>query len=346
MSDYQIALVPGDGIGPELTEATLKVLDAVQQRFDLGLNIVEVDAGDACFKRRGVALPDDTVETIRSSHACLKGPVGETAAEVVVKLRIMFDLYANIRPIKAYPSTPSVRPDIDFVFVRENTEDVYKGIEFTLDETAICLRVITRKGCQRIAKKAFDIARGRNKKRLVTAVHKANVMKSTCGLFARVCREVAQQYPDITFEEQYVDAAAMRLIKEPQKFDIVVTTNMFGDILSDEAAQLVGGLGMAPGANIGENFAMFEPIHGSAPSRAGKHTANPCSMILAAKMMLDWLGEQHGDSKCLAAAQAVEEAVTKTLRRGMTVPDFGGKAKTVEMAEAIAKEILKICSES
>jgi len=341
MSDYQIALIPGDGIGPELTEATLKVLDAIQERFGLGLNVVKVDAGDECFKRKGVALPKDTIETIRNSHTCLKGPVGETAAEVVVRLRLIFDLYANIRPIKAYPSTPSIRPDIDFVFVRENTEDVYKGLEFMLDDTAICLRVITRKGCERIAKKAFEVARRRNKKRLVTAVHKANVMKLTCGLFAEVCREVAKQYPDIAFEEQYVDAAAMRLIKEPQKFDVIVTTNMFGDILSDEAAQLIGGLGMAPGANIGENFAIFEPVHGSSPSRVGKHTANPCSMILAAKMMFDWLSEKHDDSKCLAAAQAVEEALVKTLRKGMTVPDFGGKAKTVEMGGAIAEEILE-----
>ena len=341
MSKYRISLIPGDGIGPELTEATLKVLDAVQQRFDLSLNIVRVEAGDACLEKRGAALPEDTVETIRNSHACLKGPVGETAADVVVKLRIMFGLYANIRPIKAYPSTPSIRPDIDFVFVRENTEDVYKGIEFMLEDAAICLRLITRKGCKRIAKKAFDIARRRNKKRLVTAVHKANVMKLTCGLFAEVCREVAQQYPDITFEEQYVDAAAMRLIKNSQRFDVIVTTNMFGDILSDEAAQLVGGLGMAPGANIGEKFAMFEPIHGSAPSRVGKHTANPCSMILAAKMMFDWLSEQYNDSKCLFAAQAVDEAVTETLRKGVTVPDFGGKAKTLEMAKAIAEEVLK-----
>lgn len=340
MSDYRIALIPGDGIGPELTEATLKVLDAVQERFDLNLNIVRVEAGDECLKRRGVALPEDTIETIRNSHACLKGPVGETAAEVVVKLRIMFDLYANIRPIKAYPSTPSLRPDIDFVFVRENTEDVYKGLEFMLDESAVCLRIITRRGCERIARKAFELARRRNKKRLVTAVHKANVMKLTCGLFAKVCREVAKEYQDVAFDEQYVDAVAMRLIKEPQRFDVIVTTNMFGDILSDEAAQLIGGLGMAPGANIGEKFAIFEPIHGSAPSRAGKHTANPCSMILAAKMMLDWLGEQHNDPRCLAAAQTIEEAVVETLRKGITIPDFGGRAKTVKMAEAIAREIL------
>jgi 3-isopropylmalate dehydrogenase len=341
MKGYRIALIPGDGIGPELTETTLKVLEAVQKKFVLGLNMVEVEAGDKCFKKRGVALPKETVETIKDSHACLKGPVGETAADVIVKLRLMFDLYANIRPVKAYPSVPCVRPDIDFVFVRENTEGVYRGLEFTLnDNTAICLRVITKKGSERIARKAFELAKRRNKTRRVTAVHKANVMRVTCGLFAEVCREVAKKYPNITFDEQYVDAAAMRLIKEPQEFDVIVTTNMFGDILSDEAAQLVGGLGMAPGANVGENFALFEPVHGSAPSRVGKHTANPCSMVLAAKMMLDWLGEQHNDSACLAAAEAVEEGVVAALRKGITVPDFGGKAKTVEVGEAIAKEIM------
>ena len=341
MRDFRIALIPGDGIGPELTETTLKVLEAVQKKLGLGLNIVETEAGDKCFKSRGVALPKETVETIKDSHACLKGPVGETAADVIVKLRLMFDLYANIRPVKAYPSVPCVRPDIDFVFVRENTEGVYRGLEFTLnDNTAICLRVITKKGSERIARKAFELAKRRNKTRRVTAVHKANVMRVTCGLFAEVCREVAKKYPNITFDEQYVDAAAMRLIKEPQEFDVIVTTNMFGDILSDEAAQLVGGLGMAPGANVGENFALFEPVHGSAPSRVGKHTANPCSMILAAKMMLDWLGEQHNDPACLAAAEAIEEGVVATLRKGITVPDFGGNAKTVEVGEAIAKEIM------
>ncbi len=166
-------------------------------------------------------------------------------------------------------------------------------------------------------------------------------MKVTCGLFAEVCKEVAQLHPDVVFEEQYVDAAALRLIREPQNFDVVVTTNMFGDILSDEAAQLVGGLGMAPSANIGENFALFEPVHGSAPDIVGTHTANPCSMILAGKMMLDWLSQQYADPKCSAAAEAIEEAVVKTLAQGITIPDFGGKAKTEEMGEAIAKEIGK-----
>jgi 3-isopropylmalate dehydrogenase len=260
-----------------------------------------------------------------------------------VKLRLMFDLYANLRPIKAYPAVEVARPDIDMFFVRENTEDVYKGQEFTIGtDTTICLRVITRRSCERIAKKAFETARRRKGKKKVTAIHKANVMRVTDGLFRDVCREIAKQYPDIAFNELYVDAASMRLIKEPQDFDVLLTCNMFGDILSDEAAQLVGGLGMAPGANIGDTFALFEPIHGSAPNRVGKQTANPLSMILAAKMMLDWLGERHNDQKCLEAAAAIEEAVVKTLNARNTVPDLGGKTTTIGMAEAIAAEITQM----
>ena len=340
MTEYKISVVRGDGIGPELTDATLKVLESVQARFGIKLNMVEAEAGDTCFQRKGVALPEDSIQKIKTSHACLKGPVGETAADVVVKLRLMFDLYANLRPIKAYPAAVVARPDIDMIFVRENTEDVYKGQEFTIgNDTAICLRVITRKSCERIAKKGFETARRRNGKKKVTAIHKANVMRVTDGLFASICRETAKQYPGIAFNELYVDAAAMRLIKEPQKFDVLVTPNMFGDILSDEAAQLIGGLGMAPGANIGDDFALFEPIHGSAPNRAGKQTANPISMILAAKMMLDWLGERYNDSNCLKAGAAIEDSVVKTLKSGPTVPDCGGRATTQAMAEAIAKAL-------
>lgn len=340
---YRVALIPGDGIGPELTETTMHVLRAVQRKFNLNLEFVELEAGDACYRKRGTALPEETIEEIRKSHVCLKGPVGETAADVIVRLRMMFDLYANIRPIKSYPNVPCLRDDIDMVFVRENTEDLYKGFEFKLnDDTAVALRVITRRGCERIARKAFEIAIRRNKKRRVTAVHKANVMRLTCGLFAEVCREIAKEYPSVAFDEQYVDAASMRLIKDPQNFDVIVTTNMFGDILSDEAAQLVGGLGMAPGGNIGENFAIFEPIHGSAPTRVGKHTANPCSMILAAKMMLEWLGEKYSDQLCLKAAEAIEAGVIEALNKGLSVPDLGGKMKTVEMGEAIANEIMNL----
>jgi 3-isopropylmalate dehydrogenase len=340
MTEYKISVISGDGIGPELTEATLKVLEAAQTKFGLKLSMIEAEAGDACLKRRGVALPEDSVEKIKASHACLKGPVGETAADVVVRLRLMFDLFANLRPLKAYPAAQAARPDINMIFVRENTEDVYKGQEFTIGkDTAICLRVITRRNCERIAKKAFETARLRNGKRKVTAIHKANVMRVTDGLFANICRETAKNYPDITFNELYVDAAAMRLIKEPQEFDVLCTCNMFGDILSDEAAQLIGGLGMAPGANVGDNFALFEPIHGSAPNRVGKQTANPLSEILAGEMMLNWLGERHNDRQCIKAASGIEDAVVKTLKKGNTVPDLGGNKTTIGMAEAIAEAL-------
>jgi 3-isopropylmalate dehydrogenase len=342
MTEYKISVIPGDGIGPELTDATIKILEATQEKFGLNLKISYAEAGDTCKEKRGVALPEDSLQKIKDSHACLKGPVGETAADVIIKLRLMFDLYANLRPIKTYPAAAAMRPDIDMYFVRENTEDVYKGLEFTIgSDTTLCLRIITRKACERIAKRAFEIARLRNGKKKVTAIHKANVMRITDGLFASVCREVSKQYPDIAFNELYVDAASMRLIKEPQEFDVLCTCNMFGDILSDEAAQLVGGLGMAPGANIGDTFALFEPIHGSAPNRAGKQTANPLSMILSAKMMLDWLGEKHRDPKCIKAAAAIEEAVIKTLSAKNTVPDLGGNKTTMGMAEAIAEAIIQ-----
>jgi 3-isopropylmalate dehydrogenase len=340
MASYSVAVIPGDGVGPELTEATLKVLEAVEEKFNLNFEYVFLEAGDSCLEKYGVALPEETVEAIRRAHVCLKGPVGETAADVIVKLRIMLDLYANIRPVKSYAGAPCVRDNIDLVIVRENTEDVYKGIEFVLDdEVTVALRIITRKGCERIARKAFALAELRNKGRTVTAIHKANVMRKTCGLFAEVCRKVAREHPHISFNEQYVDAAAMRLIKEPQNYDVIVTTNMFGDILSDEAAQLVGGLGMAPSGNIGDNYAIFEPIHGSAPTRVGKHTANPCFMILTSKMMIEWLGQKYGDKKCMEAAQAIDLGVAEAIRKALTAPDLGGSLTTIEMGEAIAKEI-------
>jgi 3-isopropylmalate dehydrogenase len=341
MNEYNISVIPGDGIGPELTDATLKILEATQQKFGVKFNIIYAEAGDICKEKRGVPLPEDSVQKIKDSHACLKGPVGETAADVIVKLRLMFDLYANLRPIKTYPAAAAARPDIDMYFVRENTEDVYKGLEYAIGDVTICLRIITKKACERIAKRAFEMARLRNGKKKVTAIHKANVMRVTDGLFASVCRETSKQYPDIAFNELYVDAASMRLIKAPQEFDVLCTCNMFGDILSDEAAQLVGGLGMAPGANVGDTFALFEPIHGSAPNRAGKQTANPLSMILSAKMMLEWLGEKYNDGKCIKAAAAIEEAVVKTLKAKNTVPDLGGNKTTIGMAEAIAAAIIQ-----
>jgi 3-isopropylmalate dehydrogenase len=331
MKTYRIALMRGDGIGPEQTDATLKVLSALEEISNFRLEFLEVEGGDDCLKRRGTPLPEESIETIRKADACLKGPVGESAADVIVKLRILFDLYANLRPVKSYPGVPALRPDIDMLFVRENTEDLYKGYEFYVGEDTVALRVITRRGCTRIAEMAFKYAMKR--KRKVTAVHKANVMRITDGLFRDICREIAKKYPEVTFEELYVDAASMHLIKRPHEFDVIVTPNMFGDILSDEAAQIGGGLGMAAGANIGDSYGLFEPIHGSVPSKAGKRVANPTSMILASKLMLEWLGENQ-------AAKMIEEAVIKTLsERKVLTYDLGGTASTDEMGEEIARNL-------
>jgi 3-isopropylmalate dehydrogenase len=251
----------------------------------------------------------------------------------------MFELYANIRPCRAYPGLNCLNPDTDLVIVRENTEDLYKGVEFEIADSAIALRVVTARACQRIASEAFRIAERRKKKRLVTAVHKANVLKKTCGLFAAICREEAKLHPGVSFEEMYVDAAAMNLVRQPAHFDVLVTTNMFGDILSDESAQVAGGLGLAPSGNIGEKFAIFEPVHGSGPDIAGKSIANPNSMILSASMMLDWLGDRFGDSCCSAAARSLEVAVIQALTDRITTPDLGGSYKTQQVADAVGEKI-------
>jgi len=336
---YKIALIRGDGIGPEQSEATLLVLSKLKDLIDLDFELIEADAGDYCSRRLGTPLPEETIEILRDSHACLKGPVGETAADVIVRLRQMFDLYANVRPARSLPNVPSLKPNIDLVIVRENTEGLYKGYEFELDEATIAFRVITKKGCERIARYAFELAGRRRKK--VVAVHKANVMKLTCGLFAKTCRSVSRDYPSISYSEMYVDSAAMNLIRKPEEFDVLVTTNLFGDILSDEAAQVVGGLGLAPAANIGENYAIFEPVHGCAPDIAGKGVANPTSMILSAAMMFDWLASRYNDYKCFHASGLIRDAVVETLREGRVLtPDLGGGSTTKEFG-ARAAEILE-----
>ncbi len=338
MTEYTIALMPGDGIGPELTKTTLNVLEAVQRKHSISLDMLQVEGGDDTLRRIGSPLPEKTVDAIRNAHACLKGPVGETAADVIVRLRVLFDLYANLRPVKVYPNVPSLKPGIDMLIVRENTEDVYRGLELELDkDTMVCLRVITRRGSERIIRFAFESARRRQKKKRVTAVHKSNVMRKTDGLFSQIFRDVAKDYPDMTADEMYVDNAAMQLIRRPDEFDVLVTTNMFGDILSDEAAMTVGGLGMAGGANIGDDYALFEPVHGSAPKYAGQLVANPTSMILASSMMLDWLGLKHKDQSCRIAAVDIEKALTDTLAARIMTRDLGGTARTDEFGAAISK---------
>jgi len=231
----------------------------------------------------------------------------------------------------------------DLVIVRENTEDLYCGLEAGDDERVTATRVITRRACERIAKYAFELARERRNS--VTAIHKANVMKKTDGLFLSVCREVASNYPDIHFSDMLVDAAAMNLIRNPQEFDVIVTTNMFGDILSDEAAQVVGGLGLAPSANIGQDFALFEPVHGCAPDIAGKNIANPTSLVLSAAMMLAWLGRQRHDNEARLASRAVERAVESCLVSGEVTPDLGGPLSTLEMGRAIKTKLAAVIAQ-
>jgi 3-isopropylmalate dehydrogenase len=325
---YKIAVIPGDGIGKEVMEAALHVLEVIDVEFDYTF----ADAGDEYAEVSGIALPQETIDVVKNSQACLFGAAGESAADVIVKLRQELDLYVNLRPVKSYPGTKSIYDDLDFVIVRENTEGMYIGIEEETEEGATALRVITKAASERICKFAFEYAKrtGRNK---VTAVHKANVLKKTDGLFRDTFYRVAQDYSNIEIDDRYVDATAMFFITNPYMFDVIVTTNLFGDILSDEGAGLVGGLGLIPSANIGENHGLFEPVHGSAPNIAGKGIANPSAMILSAVMMLNYIKEYD-------VAQTVENALTEVLNESNVVTsDLGGNASTMEMANEIIKKI-------
>lgn len=322
-------MVPGDGIGQEVMKATIDVLDSL----DIDFEYVYGEAGDECLEKNGTALPDETLDIIRQSDACLFGAAGETAADVIVKIRQEMKMFANLRPVKAYPHTNSLSDEIDFMIVRENTEGMYIADEekYT-DEGAIARRIITKEAERRIIDYAFKYAVENNKSK-VTAVHKANVLKKTDGLFKEIFYEVAENYPDIATEDFYVDATAMYLITQPESFEVIVTTNLFGDILSDEGAGLVGGLGLIPSANIGLDGALFEPVHGSAPDIAGKGIANPIAMMLSAVMMLRYLGEND-------AADKFDAAILKLLNDANTLTgDLGGNASTMDVAGEVIKNI-------
>ena len=326
---YQIAVVPGDGIGKEVMEATIFVLDSLDIDFDY----VYAEAGDECLEKTGNALPGETLDTIRNADACLFGAAGETAADVIVKIRQEMKMFANLRPVKTYPNTNSLFENIDFMIVRENTEGMYIADEESYtDDGAVARRIITKEAEECIIDYAFNYALENNKTK-VTAVHKANVLKKTDGLFKEIFYEVAERYPDIATEDFYVDATAMYLITQPQSFEVIVTTNLFGDILSDEGAGLVGGLGLIPSANIGEDGALFEPVHGSAPDIAGQGKANPIAMMLSAIMMLRYIGENE-------AAEKFESAILKLLTDGnILTGDLGGSASTMELAEAVKNNL-------
>ncbi len=332
---YRISLITGDGIGPELSESAVSVLGAIHDKLGVRFDVTELEAGDAALERTGTALPDGTLESVRRSDACLKAPVGESAADVIVVLRRKLDLYANVRPAKSYPRMPSLRDDIDMVIVRENTEDLYAGNEFSLGDSAVALRVISEAASRRIARYAFEAAERRGTMRKVTCVHKSNVMRVTDGLFAGACAAVSGEYPGVAFEQMYVDACAMNLIRQPEKFDVIVTTNLFGDILSDESSQVAGGLGMAPAANIGDDFALFEPVHGAAFDIAGKDAANPSSFLLSIKMMADWLGAKHSDPECTRAGLRLESTIFDLVRSGVRTRDIGGDSTTTGFTREI-----------
>jgi len=330
-----IAVIRGDGIGPEIMDATLHVLD----QLNLGLTYDFVDAGLVAYEKHGELLPAATLAAITKHRIALKSPlttpVGEGFSSINVELRKRFDLYANVRPAISFPNTKSRYQAIDLITVRENTEGAYIGEGQSLSadgETALLTQKITRKGSERIVRYAFDLARKIGRKK-VTIVHKANILKSTSGLFLKVAREVAAQYPDIQCNEMIVDNTCMQLVMKPEQFDVIVTTNLFGDIISDLCAGLVGGLGLAPGANIGADAAIFEAVHGSAPDIAGKGIANPCALLLGAGQMLDHLGK-------VDEARRLRNAIVKTMEaKDNLTPDLGGEGTTMSFANAIASRL-------
>jgi len=326
-----VTVIRGDGIGPEITDATLRVLDAMESAFEYDFKL----AGLAAQEAEGTLLPESTLASIEQTRLVLKGPlttpVGGGFRSLNVELRKRFDLYANVRPAISFPGTRARYDSIDLITVRENTEGAYLAADaFTSDDgtRAESKMVATRSGCERVARYAFELAR-KTGRRKVTAVHKANILKDVSGMFLDVSRSLAEEYSDIEFDDMIVDNCCMQLVMNPERFDVMVTTNLFGDIISDLCAGLVGGLGLAPGANIGDRTAMFEAVHGSAPDIAGQGIANPCALLLGAAQMLDHLERQD-------EARRLRHAIRAVISLGDRVtPDLGGTGSTASFADAI-----------
>ena len=333
MSRYTVTLIPGDGIGPEVSAAAVRVLSATGVEFEWQTEI----AGACAVGEHGSALPERVLDSVRRNKVALKGPtetpVGTGHRSVNVALRKQLDLYANLRPLRTLPGVKTRFEDVDIVVVRENTEDLYSGLEHVVVPGVVeSLKIITERASTNIALFAFDYALKHGRER-VTAVHKANIMKLSDGLFLDCCRRVAQEYPQVTYDEMIIDNTCMQLVLDPTRFDTLLLENLYGDIVSDLCAGLVGGLGVAPGANFGDDRAVFEAVHGSAPDIAGKNLANPIALVLSSAMMLEYLGEMD-------AARRVREAVNGVLSEGKTLTrDLGGTAGTTEIAEAIAARV-------
>jgi isocitrate dehydrogenase (NAD+) len=331
---YAVTLIPGDGIGPELADATVHVLEATGLGFEWDVQ----SAGEATIASEGTPLPDRVIDSIRRNGVAIKGPittpVGSGFRSVNVGLRQALELYANVRPARTMKGVETRYEAVDLIVVRENTEDLYAGIEHRVGpDAAESIKIITRAASQRIARYAFEYALG-NGRRKVTAVHKANIMKLSDGLFLESCQQVAADYEGrVAFEDRIVDNMCMQLVQKPELYDVLVLPNLYGDIVSDLAAGLVGGLGVAPGANIGDAAAVFEPVHGSAPKYAGQNKANPTALVLSGALMLRHLGETQ-------AADRVESAVRDVIAEGATVTyDLGGRAGTREFGEAVAQRV-------
>ncbi|MGP4017702.1 isocitrate/isopropylmalate dehydrogenase family protein [Saccharopolyspora sp. 5N708] len=351
----RLLVLPGDGIGPEILAPTRKVLDAADAAYDLGLELETADIGFASLAREGTTLPPTVLDRIPEVDGVVLGPVShyeypprhEGGLNPSAELRVRFELFANVRPCRSRAELSVLRAPMDLVLVRENTEgfysdrNMYAGTgEFMPDaDNAFSIRKISARGCERVARAAFDLARGRRRK--VTAVHKANVLKLSDGLFLREVREVAKDFPDVQLDELIVDAAAAALIRRPDTFDVIVTTNMFGDILSDEAAELSGSLGLGGSLNVGHDVAVAQAQHGSAPDIAGQGIANPTSLILSAAMLLDWRGRRDRNEALVEAAAGIESAVERTLDDpGSRTRDLGGSLGTAEFADHVVARLL------
>jgi len=326
-----ICVIEGDGIGHEVVPAGVRLLEAVMP----GAVFTRAEAGWDTFQAAGTALPEETVAAVQGADATLFGAVSSPLSPVegykspIVGLRRRLGLYANVRPVRSMPVSSS-RPGIDMLIMRENSEGLYSGLEHSDGDRAVTQRVITRQASERIVRAACE--RAMQRRRRLTIVHKANVLRATCGLFREAAFATAYEFPDVETDEMLVDACAMRLVSEPERFDVIVTTNLFGDILSDEASALVGGLGLAPSANVGANCAIFEPVHGSAPDISGRRVANPMATFLAVAMLLEYLGNAP-------AATRVRAAVTQALEEGPTTPDLGGSGTTEDVTAAVIERL-------
>jgi isocitrate dehydrogenase (NAD+) len=330
---HRITLIPGDGIGPEVAAVMVKVLETAGKQTGYSIEWHTFEAGADAHAKNGVLIPDELYKSIETNKVAIKGPtatpIGGGFSSINVAMRKKFDLYANVRPVKSLPGLETKYPGIDMVIFRENTEDLYAGLEVMINlDIAQSMKIITRKGSTRIAKAAFEYAEKLGRKK-IHAIHKANIMKLSDGLFIKCCKEVAEQHPSITYAEHIVDNTCMQLVMNPYQYDVILTENLYGDILSDLCSGLIGGLGLVPGANLGADCAIFEAVHGSAPDIAGQDKANPTALLQSAVMMLDYLGEAE-------AAKKVQSAIEKVYAEGKTLTrDVGGNAGTKAFGEAV-----------